>query len=219
MANFTASNVMDEAAALLNDVSKAIFTYTAQLPYLKLAYRDMDQEFTANEIETNLISEAVISVPAGSSALPLPSSFFLPISLMEKGTGEANDKYVVMEEKRNINDMNMLATSTLGIWDFRHDCINLVASTADRTVRLYYWRTLPVIVDENSFAEIKGGQSYLSFRTAALCAMFIGGNANRASALNSEAEIAINRLIGLMVKNSQGNRTRRKAFRIRNYLR
>jgi len=215
MATYTAGNVMDDSAVLLNDSSKSIFNYAAQLPYLRMAYRDFDQELSANGVPINLISEQVTTVNSGTNALSLPTSFFLPVSLQEKAVGETDNQYAPITEKADINKLQMISQSTLQVWDFRHNCINFIPSTANRVVRLTYWRTLTPIADETSLSEIRGAQSYLAFRTAALCARFIGGEngKSRAIDLNAEAGVAMDRLVGLMIKNTQGTRTRRKPFR------
>ena len=214
MATYVAGAVMDEAAALLNDTGKSLFTDSVQLPYLRMAYRDLDQEFTLNGLELNLISEFVTTVTAGGAVLPLPLSFFLPINLQEKAVGEADDKYYPITEKADINKLNLVASRTLGVWDFRHNCVNFIAANTDRVVRMLYWRALTTFIDENSPSEIRGGQSYLAFRTAALCALYIGGNKARSDSLNIESEIARDRLLAVYTKNTQGNRARRKPFRI-----
>jgi hypothetical protein len=214
---YTAGNVMDDAAALLNDASKSLFTYIVQLPYLRMAYRDMDQELTLNEVELNLLSEAVITVPANQNALGLPTSFFLPISLQEKAVSDTDDMYRPVYEKQDINALNLVSQNILQVWDFKHNCVNFIPSTAIRVVRLTYWRTLPTVVDDTSALDVRGGQSYLAFRTAALCSRFIGGEngKSRAIDLNGEASLALDRLISVYVKNSQGVRIRRKPFRRR----
>lgn len=213
MSYIQASAVMDDAAVLLNDTSKSLFSYAAQLPYLKLAYRDMDQELTLNEIPINLVSELEQTLASGTANLPLPTGFFLPISLQEKGPTETNESYRPIEEKKNINDLGLVASTTLGVYDFRHNCINFIASSASRKVRLYYWRTLAELIDQTSFVEIRGGQNYLAYRTAALCAQYIGGNATRAQALSVDAVVAMDRIIAIMVKNNQHKRVRRRPFR------
>lgn len=216
---YTAGNVMDDAAALLNDAGKSMFTYATQLPYLRIAYKDMDQQLTLSGLELNLISEAEITVLAGATALGLPSSFFVPISLQEKLPAETNDKYYPIDERKDISALNEVATNTLRYWDFRHNCINFIGATVDRKVRLVYWRTLPDIVDQATQSEIRGGQNFLAFRTAELCSRYILGASarERSDNLRMESQIAGEQLVALYVKNDQGNRVRRKPFRTVRY--
>lgn len=213
MPSYDADSVMDRAAALLNDNNKALFVEAVMLPYLKIAQEEMEQEFNLNEVETNLISEYETTVAIGATSVTLPASFFLPISLAERTNGTTGP-YIDMEERANIHDLGLVTSSTIGYWDFRHNCINIVGPTVATQVRLYYWRVLPEITSSGSDEPMKGGRNPLAFRTAALCAEFIGGNRDRAASLNLQAEIALDRLISLYTKNNQNKRVRRKPFRV-----
>jgi len=214
MGAYKAFNVMDDAAACMNDSIKSFYTYAVQLPYLNMAYRDLDMELQLSEIPITLIDEAVISVSANATELTLPTSFFLPIKLQEKGASDT--EYVDMVERRFVDDETIQKSTTLRYWDFRHNCINFIGSTAPRTVKLYYWRTFPEFVDQNSDALVNGGRNFLAFRTALLCAQFIAGGParDRIVYLRQEVEDARYKLIASYVKANQGNSVRRKPFRI-----
>jgi hypothetical protein len=56
-------------------------------------------------------------------------------------------------------------------------------------------------------------RSYLSYKTAALCAMFIGENESRAKILNDQADEAMERLEGISNKGRQQIMTRHRPFR------
>lgn len=210
-APYTAGQCMDLAAVLLNDSQQRLYNYTTQLPFLKSVMDDLDQQYTLNGNPLNLIGEAVIPLALGLIALPLPESFFLPISLQEKGTNDTF--YSNMREKPNVDDLNLEQTSTLGFWDFRHNDINFVGSTEARTIKLIYWRFLTELVDEDSLSEIAGAKNYLAHKTAAKCALYIGGNKDRAMMLSAEGEGFLDNLLSLGTKNNQGKRVRRKPFR------
>lgn len=210
-APYTAGQVMDTAAALLNDAQQAIFDYTAQLPFLKMVMRDLDQELTDIGCPINLISEYTYTLAAGLTALPLPESFFLPIKLQEKGTTDTF--YSNMDEVSDVTEEDLEQTSILGIWDFRHNDINLVGSTDIRIVNLQYWRLLTELVDEDSLSEVAGAHNYLARKTASYCARYIGGNTTRADALALEAMGSLDLIQSLAIKNKQGIRVRRKPFR------
>jgi hypothetical protein len=55
--------------------------------------------------------------------------------------------------------------------------------------------------------------TYLEFKTAALCAMFIAENPTRAMTLNSEASLSLDRALGIPVKGEQSIVVRRRPFR------
>lgn len=210
-APYTAGSVMDLSAVLLNDAQQQLYNYTAQLPFLKSVMDDLDQQYTLNGNPLNLIGEAVITLSLGNTSLALPESFFLPISLQEKGSGDTF--YSRMTEKSDVTILNLEQSSTLGYWDFRHNDINFIGSTEARTIKLVYWRFLTELVDEDSLSEIAGAKNYLAHKTASKCALYIGGNKDRAAMLAIEGEGFLDTLISLGTKNNQGNRVRRKPFR------
>lgn len=207
--SYTAGQVMDDAAAALNDFNKSLYTYDVQLPYLKMANRDLDQSLQLIGHPITMMNEAIIPVLAGAVELTLPASFFLPISLAERKPG-TTESFTDMTQTRFASGTQ---GSSLGVWDFRHNCINFVGATQDREVKLSYWRTLPEIQSDASQLFVNGGRNYLAFRTAAMCAAFIGQNELQASILNNEAGAAIDKLESLFIKNRQVHRVRRRRFR------
>jgi len=207
---YTAADVMNDSASLLNDAQQALYDYTAQLPYLRMVMRDLDQQLTLNGNPINLISEAEIPVLAGVLALTLPASFFLPISLMEKDSSDTF--FSPMIEKANVGDLQLSQGTVLGYWDYRHNDINFIGSTQPRIVKLVYWRMLDEIVDEDSLSEIGGCRNVLAFRTAGMCAQYMGGNRERANDLNTDAQLSLDLILSLGSKNNQGKRVRRRPF-------
>lgn len=212
---YTAGDVMDAAAALLNDAAKTFYTYTVQLPYLKLANDDLESQLLANGI---VIQNAVatINVAAGSLTLPLPADFFIPINLMERAQTSTNDNDFIDMEERDF-EPSTAKVDTLNFWAFRNGAINFVGSTKDRTVRIFYKRTLAAITNVlgTDVEEVTKAKNFLVFRTAALVAEFGGGgNEARASSLNTQGAVYLDTLLTIFVKANQGNRVRRKPFRM-----
>src|SRR5215208_5347149 len=66
---FPASDVMDRAAAFLNDAAREVFTYVVQIPYLKTALTDLQQEFELHNIPVTNVTSAAIDVDAGESEI------------------------------------------------------------------------------------------------------------------------------------------------------
>jgi hypothetical protein len=210
---YTAGNVMDTAAALLNDAPKTMYSYVVQLPYLKMAQQELEQQLNLHEVPLNLISEYETVVLAGALNPSLPTSFFLPIQLFERANGSVLESdYRLMDEVKDVYELGYDPSTTLGIWDYRHNCINFIGATVNREVRLRYWRQLTVIVDEGSIEQQAGANNYLSFRTAALCARFIMKDEMRADSLDGQAGGSIEVLTALLTKNNQNLRTRRRPF-------
>lgn len=215
---YTAGNIMDLSASLLNDMSKTLFSYETQLPYLKIAQQELQQSLDLHECQVNLISEYETIVPVGVEHPSLPTDFFLPISLQERKSGETlESSYVPMNEVPNVRDLRLDPATTLIYWDYRHNCINFVKGGCSqaRQVRIYYWRQLDVVnINEFSTLPFRGAEPVLEYRTAALCALYIGGNKDRYTLLSLDWGAAEDKLLSLVVKNNQGKRVRRKPFRV-----
>lgn len=214
---YTSGDVMDLAAVLMNDAPKSLYNYTVQLPFLKMVNQELEHFLDLNECPLNLISEYESTVLVGETSLSLPESFFIPISLMERPSGSVLDAdYIPMYERTNINDLKRGPTSILIDWDYRHNCINFIGSTANRTVRLCYWRILTITSDEGSIQPVRGAQNFLAHRTAAKLAQYIAKDEARATDLNNDAGNALDLILSIFIKNNQNLRVRRKPFSISN---
>ena len=50
-ADLTAAQVMDASASMLNDTAKTSYTYVAQIPYLNMALRELQEFFELNNVQ------------------------------------------------------------------------------------------------------------------------------------------------------------------------
>jgi hypothetical protein len=222
--DITAGAVMDASAALLNDVQKQVYSYTAQIPYLRIAFRELRESLElANIPVTNKVSSTIV-VPAsttpnsivqiGFTTSPaLPSDLIEIQQIFEAQTG--TDVFVPMVKKEFI-PLHMLGVSyqQFMIWAWVGNNLNLLPCVQSNTLRMNYIQQLADIVDENSTLGITNGQSFLEFRNAALCAEFVGENNSRAEALNHNAQLSIDRLSGIEAKARQNVSTRHRPFRM-----
>lgn len=214
-----AGTVMDQAAAILNDTAKNLYSYTVQLPYIKKANEDLEQTLLVYGVNIQFKKSAAIAVAAGATTLVLPSDFLVPISLWERASGSTNeDDYVEMDERDW--EENTQAQSTLTQWSFRENGINLVPSTANREVKLYYDKMLTVVNSENSTEDSILFKSFLAAKTAEYCARFIGMNKVMADEIrDNECFKAEDKLVHILVGNMQGIRFRRPKFTTKNLYR
>jgi hypothetical protein len=61
----TSGTVMNQAAALLNDPSRTVYTYPVQIPYLNQALQELQELFELNNIPvTDTVTSTPIEVPA-----------------------------------------------------------------------------------------------------------------------------------------------------------
>ena len=211
--SYTAGDVADMAAPLLNDAAKNYYTFAIQLPYLKIANRELEAEFIANGLQIPDVTSN-INVGVGATNLALPADFFVPISLQERLQSSTDDDAFVEMTEQDF-EPTMAQTDGLIYWAFRNGQIRFVGSTTARTVKLFYKRTLAAIAVVGDSEEVQGALNFLGFRTAALCAEFAGGgNEARAASLNQQAILNLQNLETIYAKANQGRRVRRKPFRV-----
>lgn len=208
-----ASEIMDQAASVyLNDSALALFTYAAQLPFLKIANEKLEQILIENDEQVQRVKSSVIPVTAGALTLTLPADFLLPIRLFERISGATNDKWFPMKE-RDWEPEDAVQVNSLNFWSFRNNAINLVGANQNRDVLLEYERQLAVIIGSTSPEDFYLAKGYLSAKTAELCARFIGMNDVMANSIRDNEVIpAQNRLVNILVMNKQGQKFRRARF-------
>ncbi len=214
-----ASTVMNGASALMNNYTRTVYTYTAQLPYLRLASQELQEKYQLNNIPIAENTSDVIEVDAGITeinfnATPgLPDDLIEPLKLWERNRGI--NPYIPMTKLDFIpQDLVGYPTNIFGYWVWQDNKIKLLESTADNDIKIDYVKTLfPEIVDENSIINVINAQTFLEYRTAALMAEFIERNTGAANSLNINAVLAMDRALGIGVKGKQAIQTRRRPFR------
>ena len=213
---------MDRVAALLNDPAKTDYTYVTQLPYLNMAIDELVESLEeSNSSPTNQTS-AVITVPVGGTMItPLehPTTPHYPIDLVEiQEVGERDqnttDKFVQMV-RRDFVDRFPPNRSFL-FWYWEDQCIkfNPLGALSIREVQLRYVRQgITQAANELSVIGTINARSYLSYKTAAFCSMYIGENETRAQALEVQSEKALERITTINNKGRQQIVTRHRPFR------
>lgn len=209
-----ASDCMDQAAIMLNDVGRNLYTNAIQLPYLKMANEALEQLLLKYGVSIQLKKTTAITVAlsATPTTLTLPSDFLLPITLWERASGSTNeDDYVEMFEKDWEEDT--APANTLNQWSFRNNTIALIGCTVAREVKLYYHRMILAITSANSPEESYLFKPYLSAKTAEYCARFIGMNKEMADEIQEKAtDPAEDNLTHILIGNMQGARHRRGQY-------
>lgn len=218
----TAGTVMDTAAALQNDVPKAVYTYVTQIPYLNIALRELQESFELNGLSVTDAYSTAVTVPAGDSTLEfdavaphasLPTDLIEPITLWERTTGV--NPYIPMGKVEFLpHSLEGTTLTQLSVFTWSGQRISFLPATVAIDIRMDYTRRLFVpMVDQNSSINMVNAQSFLEFRTGALLAQFIGENKSRADELNNFAVIAADRSLGIQVKGKQSIVVRRRPFR------
>lgn len=213
-----ASTVMTTAAATLNDAAMQVYNYAAQLPFLKMAIQELREHLELNGASVVSERSALITVPIGTTVVgfytvpPLPPDLVEINQLWESSTGLAQWAPMTLQDKVSVNYTTGM--SYFGIWAWRDNEIQLPPATGIMDIKLDYVKSLlPAVIDQNTIIGVINSDLFLTFRTAALCAEFIGENKTRADELNGHAQLSLDRVMGIENKNKQVIFTRHRPFR------
>lgn len=219
---FTAGDVMDIAAALLNDPDRNLYNYTAQRPYLQLACQELEEHFQQNNIPVTNETSTVIEVDAGTTVIgfsdfaPSPN---LPDDLIEIRqlwySPRDQNLWLPMTKAEYLpHYLEDIELSDLTYYTWNDQKIEMLAATSDQDIKLDYIKTMfPEIVDENTQLSVINSKTFLEYRTAALCARFVGENPTRASELDGFAVLGSDRTTAIGTKGKQAIPVRRRPFR------
>ncbi len=215
-----ASEVMDWIAALMNDVGKSSYTYTAVLPYLNMAIDELLEEFEVNNVPVTDNTAAYITVTAGMTAITPVESATLPhypndlveIRELSERLAGSSDSFVRMNKFDFLNVRTQ--TTSLVDWAWNGQEIKLIGATSDREIKLdYIKQILTDCQNENSIIPIIGVKSYLAYKGASFCAKYIAENEIRAEQLKEDASGCLENITGIQTKGRQNIYTRRRPFR------
>lgn len=218
-----AGTVMDGAASLLNDTARTVYTYTAQIPYLRIALQELREHFELNSIPVTEDTSAIINCPIGTEVIvyngvgvpSLPDDMVEPKQLWESPEGQ--NTWIPMTKKDFIpHYWEGVDTPTFGIYVWQSQEIRLLPCTQDNDIKIDYVKQLfNTIENESSQINVVNAVTFLQYRTAALCAEFIERNLTSANALSAYAQLGADRATGIGVKGKQSIMTRRRPFRSR----
>ena len=224
--NLTSGQVMDKAAARLNDVNRSIYSYTVQLPFLNIALAELQELYEVNNVPVTDQTSAIIQVDAAVQGIVevsyndgVASPPFLPDDLIEIK--------VLWESPRNLNQwtaMNKLdflppyqygtQISSFVNYQWATNQLKMIAANADNDVKMDYIRSLFLdVVDENTDLLVVNSASFLWNRTASLIANDIEENTQRSSYLYADALNGLDRSLSITTKGRQRITTRRRPFR------
>lgn len=218
-----AGTVMDGAAALLNDTAKTAYGYTAQQPYINIALQELREHFELHSIPVTQEVSSVVTVPAGVTAIvyngvgpsnpALPSDMVEPKALWERETGV--DPYVPMTRMSYLpHGLEGIDTGQFIYYVWQGQQIRFLSANRSNDIKIDYIKQLFIpVTSPSTIINVVNAQTFLEYRTAALCAEFIERNKTSADALNLYASLAIDRVSGIGIKGKQSILTRRRPFR------
>lgn len=204
-----ASTIMDRSAALLNDVNRTLYSYAKQLPFLKSAYDKLQMYLQMNNALVLKDTSSVIDVDANAVEITPPSDLVSIIEIKERER-DSTDLWADVEEKDELPEEDPV--DNIRYWMWEEEKIKIVAPLTNREVKVHYYKSATAINSESSSVSILNSTEYLAFKTAALCAKYIGENPSRAAELEAEAREALSILLNIDVKSRQGFGVRMKAY-------
>ena len=206
----------------MNDPAKTDYTYPVMLTYLNMAIDELVENLEeSNSSPTNMTSTTIV-VPVGSNKItPLenPTPPHYPADLVEiqevsERVSGTNDRFLGLSRREFLQATPASNSLMFWCWEDQQIKFNPNGALTTRDVQIQYVRQ--AIALATGPADVIGtinARSYLSFKTAALCCMFIGENPSRAQELNGQAELALERVTGINNKGRQQIMTRHRPFR------
>jgi hypothetical protein len=191
----------------MNDTLRTSYTYDAQMPYLNMALAELQEHFQLNNIPITDETSAIITIPIGATEI----SAFDGI-----GSGIEPTYPQDLVEIQSIDEM-VIGTNSPSCqlnWVWESQKIKFAISTLVREVRINYIKAIfPRVTNHAAVIGVINAETFLFYRTAALCSQFIGENKSRADELNSFALMALDRVTGIGTKAKQSQTTRRRPLR------
>lgn len=225
----SAGQIMDRVANLLNDPNKTDYKYAVQIPYLNMAieeYSDMMAEANtpvSNMTLTNRASGPIL-IPVGGTFITInestiPGAPKYPDDLIEiQEVGEriqgVGGPFIALP-RREFGQVSP-ATNSLLYWIFERGVIRFNPSGATAPIEIelkYSAQGVDYVATPEELIFAIGARTFLAYKTAALCALFIGENPSRAEVLEDQANKAIERATAISNKGRQQIVTRHRPFR------
>jgi hypothetical protein len=208
------SELMDGVGAALNNATLDRYTYAVQLPYMKLAYKELQNKIVLEQIQVSDEISSVITLAVGQKALTtsstpaLPTDFLVPTKIQEKLATEAEYHDMIKVVAEPIDTPKLYN----GVWAYRENEIKFRGSTDAIQILLTYQRGLNAITSSSSNFTVIGADLFVTYRTAELCARFNAEDNTRAEVLKGYADAALDDFLTSEAHNRQSLTVRRKPF-------
>jgi hypothetical protein len=188
--------VMMSARTHLNDDSAINWPDPNLLPKLQEAFRDLRLELELNGIQVIDEVSADLTVPTNTTDLSTvtnyPTDMITPIWMKEKQVGETDAFLISMTPIDFIPNVDQ--DITLNWWSWQMNTIKLLGALNPVVVQLRYRRDLLVPKLNSDSLSVIMGESYLSYRTAAIAFASVKDFAS-ADRMDARAEMNKGKLI------------------------
>lgn len=216
----TPAQVMLRAAALMNDSVRSVYTDDVVLPYLNMALDELQEYYELNNVPITNNTSAVLTIPQGISVIGFNTTPALPVDLVEIQSlyeSEVGQSAWAQMTPKNFVHPTKDQISAFIVYSWGKNQLNLIPANKDIDLKIDYvasvFPTDLAIGSINTDYPIKNIKSYLAYKTAGLCAFYIGENKTRSDELNGLAQLALDRSLGISTKSRQSILTRRRPFR------
>lgn len=217
---WTFDDVMNNAAALLNDSAQNVYTNSVLTPFFRKAYTELVDKLDLIGAPVIREQTAVLTIPANTTRLAtsgtvptIPTDMSLPLEMKERPTGSSiNIIYRTMIQKPWEPDI--VPGVNLDYWIWRENEIKLPGATQSIDAIISYLKDLPIPTTGLALG-ITPAYVYLSTRTAELAASKIMEDKDRALDLKVDAREAMDKIESYAILGMQNNPVRRKPYRRR----
>lgn len=197
----TAYQVLESSRIHLNDEMALYWPDNRLLPKLQEAHRELNNELVLNGIPVLHQVSVTLSVPANTTDLTTvtsyPADMIVPIWLKERQVGQQDQDFTDVQQVNFLP--NIQKDTTLNFWSWIGEKIMLVGALNATEVQLRYEKTMTTPVQVNDTIGVYLGESFLSYRTAALAAASIK-DYDQSKYLDGIAQTNLGKVIGLNVK-------------------
>ena len=203
-----AGEILQYARIYLNDSPGNQWNDEVLLPYLRLAWDELQIELQIRDIQ--VVDEVTADTVVGKdiTELPPPADLITPFFISEKSIDEPVTSYMRMRQRSW--EGNRDSGDILGNWTWRNGLFHFPSHNTDRAIQIGYLKSLIDIADENQIIALANCRIVLSKRTAALAARYGNSNPSRADILDVESAYAMEKLTGIQIKTKQSTMGRRR---------
>jgi len=218
----TAGEIMDRSAVLMNDPSKTDYTYDTLAPFLKMALDELSESLIESQSSPTTQTSAAVILPIGLTALYPVDSLNVPhypadlaeIQEVSERRAGSNEGFLPVKKTEYLESFEPVDRLMYWAWEDQIIKFNSKGATTIREIQLRYLRDFTIgTITPESIVGSMNSRSFLSYKTAAYAALFIGENKERAEVLDAKAEMALERISNINNKGRQQIMTRHRPFR------
>jgi hypothetical protein len=225
-ASFTAGHIADYSAALLNDPAKTDYTFAVLQPFIMMAYYELVDTQMDGQQPPLIYTTDPLFIPKGTdivypanrldTAGPFYHEHVSEIQEIGERPAGTTELFIPMKRTEHLGYVGQ-PTNRLRFWTWENEAVKFPVGGATADIELQFkcirGLTSGVLPPPEMIIAGHNTHTYLIYKTAALAAMFIGENPERAGVLDMQAQKALERVESIDNKGRQQIMTRHRPFR------